>query len=162
MKYTYQHGRDTYTVDIEKTSEGYRAILNGQEYPLRIIRAETGALTFEIGDHPETVFYAADGPHRWVAVDGRTFQLTYASGSQSRRDGHVRSGEKEILAPMPGHVRAVQVAEGSAVTQGQTLFILEAMKMEIRIQAPRSGQVARVAVKQGQSVEREQLLAEIK
>jgi biotin carboxyl carrier protein len=62
---------------------------------------------------------------------------------------------------MPGQVRAVNVSEGDAVTKGQTLLVLEAMKMEIRIQAPRDGKIMKLFVKQGQTVEREQLLIEI-
>jgi biotin carboxyl carrier protein len=52
----------------------------------------------------------------------------------------------------------VNVAEGDAVTKGQTLLVLEAMKMEIRIQSRMDGTVASVSVKVGQSVEREQVL----
>jgi biotin carboxyl carrier protein len=62
---------------------------------------------------------------------------------------------------MPGQVRAVNVREGEAVTKGQTLLVLEAMKMEIRIQSPRNGTVKAVFATQGQTVEREQILIEI-
>jgi biotin carboxyl carrier protein len=62
---------------------------------------------------------------------------------------------------MPGQVRALNVSEGDAVTKGQTLLVLEAMKMEIRVQAPRDGSVKKLFVKQGQTVEREQVLIEI-
>jgi biotin carboxyl carrier protein len=62
---------------------------------------------------------------------------------------------------MPGQVRAVNVSEGDAVTKGQTLLILEAMKMEIRVQSPQTGTVKKLFVEQGQSVEREQILVEI-
>ena len=47
------------------------------------------------------------------------------------------------------------------MTKGQTLLVLEAMKMEIRIQAPMDGVVKKLLVKQGQTVEREQVLVEI-
>ena len=47
------------------------------------------------------------------------------------------------------------------MTKGQTLLVLEAMKMEIRIQAPRDGKVMKLFVEQGQTVEREQILIEI-
>jgi len=53
------------------------------------------------------------------------------------------------------------VQAGEAVTKGQTLIVLEAMKMEIRVQAPRDGIVKKLFVKQGQTVEREQMLVEI-
>jgi biotin carboxyl carrier protein len=62
---------------------------------------------------------------------------------------------------MPGQVRAVNVSEGDSVTKGQTLLLLEAMKMEIRVQAPSDGIVKKLFVKQGQTVEREQILIEV-
>ena len=62
---------------------------------------------------------------------------------------------------MPGQVRAVNVSEGEAVVKGQTLAVLEAMKMEIRIQSPADGKVKKLYIKQGQTVEREQTLIEI-
>ena len=62
---------------------------------------------------------------------------------------------------MPGQVRAVNVSEGDSVTKGQTLLVLEAMKMEIRIQSPMDGAVKKLLVKHGQTVEREQMLIEI-
>jgi pyruvate carboxylase subunit B len=62
---------------------------------------------------------------------------------------------------MPGQVRAVNVNEGDTVTKGQTLLVLEAMKMEIRVQAPHGGVVKKLFVNQGQTVEREQMLLEI-
>jgi biotin carboxyl carrier protein len=62
---------------------------------------------------------------------------------------------------MPGQIRAVKVNEGDVVTKGQTLLVLEAMKMEIRIHAPGDGRVKELFVKKGQTVEREQVLMNI-
>jgi pyruvate carboxylase subunit B len=62
---------------------------------------------------------------------------------------------------MPGQVRAVQVTMGQSVSKGQTLLVVEAMKMEIRVVAPRDGLVKSLRVQQGQTVERDQLLVEI-
>jgi len=69
---------------------------------------------------------------------------------------HDHSGE--LTAPMPGQVRAINVNEGDAVVKGQTLAVLEAMKMEIRIQSPGDGIVKKIHIQQGQIVEREQML----
>ncbi len=161
MKYAYQLGSDTFKVEIDKTAQGYRVILNGQEYLISLVHAAQGEIAFVLGDHPQTAYYAIDGHQRWVSLDGKTYVFTTTSGIPKRRKDHARSGEKTILAPMPGHVRAVQVSAGDQVSQGQTLFVLEAMKMEIRVQAPHSGQVREVLVQDGQAVEREQPLAEI-
>jgi biotin carboxyl carrier protein len=62
---------------------------------------------------------------------------------------------------MPGQVAAVQVREGDVVEAGQVLLLLEAMKMEIRVQAPRPGRVARVLARLGDTVQRDQALVEL-
>ena len=68
-------------------------------------------------------------------------------------------GGEAVRAPMPAQVRAVQVPEGEVVEQGQTLLLLEAMKMEIRIKAPAAGRVdAPAGEAAGQTVEKDQVL----
>ena len=62
---------------------------------------------------------------------------------------------------MPGQVISVAVKDGDLVTKGQTLVVLEAMKMELRVQAPYAGRVQHVLVKTGQVVERGQQLVEV-
>ena len=62
---------------------------------------------------------------------------------------------------MPGKVIAVDVAAGEAVTKGQRLLVLEAMKMEHALTAPFDGTVAELAVHQGQQVQVEALLAKV-
>jgi len=71
-----------------------------------------------------------------------------------RRGGlEVDSGEIVIKSPMPGLIVAVPVSEGQAVEAGQTVIILESMKMQNELKAPRAGVVQRIAVKAGESVE---------
>ena len=56
---------------------------------------------------------------------------------------------EQITAPMPGTVLKVNTSQGAAVKKGDVLLVLEAMKMENEIQAPRDGVVAQVAVSKG-------------
>jgi len=76
------------------------------------------------------------------------------TGAASAHDG-------DILAPMPGKVIAVDVAQGQAVEAGQRLLVLEAMKMEHALAAPFAGIVAELAVSEGAQVQVEALLARI-
>ena len=64
-----------------------------------------------------------------------------------------------IVAPMPGKVIAVDVAEGDTVTAGQRLLVLEAMKMEHALTAPFDGTVTQLSVNAGSQVQVEALLA---
>jgi biotin carboxyl carrier protein len=66
---------------------------------------------------------------------------------------------REIVAsPMPGIIKSVDVAVGDKVNEGDTLCILEAMKMENPIVAPASGKISEVNVSSGQSVKRGDML----
>jgi acetyl-CoA carboxylase biotin carboxyl carrier protein len=67
----------------------------------------------------------------------------------------------QIKAELAGNVWKVQVTAGQSVVANETLLILESMKMEIPVAAPRAGKVARVHVKEGDTVQEGQLLVEL-
>ena len=62
------------------------------------------------------------------------------------------AGSVAINSPMPGNINAIKVSAGQSVKKGDTLLILEAMKMENEILAPKDGTVAQVNVSKGASV----------
>ena len=68
------------------------------------------------------------------------------------------AGAEKVTAPMPGTVLAVKVAVGQAVKKGETVVLLEAMKMENEIPAPRDGVIASISVNKGSSVRAGDLL----
>ena len=74
---------------------------------------------------------------------------------ETSQDGSVA----EVRAIMPGRVVSVSVAVGDTVTAGQELFVVEAMKMQNELRAPRAGTVERLAVAAGQTIELGELLA---
>ncbi|MFZ1477529.1 MAG: acetyl-CoA carboxylase biotin carboxyl carrier protein subunit, partial [Sphingorhabdus sp.] len=75
--------------------------------------------------------------------------------------GHHGAHDGDILSPMPGRIIAVEVTEGQAVTKGQKLLTLEAMKMEHSLTAPFDGVVAELNAEPGAQVQVEALLARI-
>ncbi len=93
-----------------------------------------------------------------IAEDGQTWQLTRWRAAGSAGGG---GGDGAILAPMPGRVIAVEVAAGDAVTKGQKLLTLEAMKMEHGLVAPFDGTVAELNAEAGAQVQVDALLARI-
>ena len=70
------------------------------------------------------------------------------------------SVKDEILAPMPGIILEVNVAEGNEVKQGDFLCVLEAMKMENALTAPRDGVIKSVNIVKGETVDKGKLLIE--
>jgi biotin carboxyl carrier protein len=89
-----------------------------------------------------------------VSVADERAQLMRARASLSVPE----TGELPIRAPMPGMVVAVPVTAGQQISKGENIVILESMKMENELKAPRDGTVEHVSVKVGDSVEQNQVL----
>ncbi len=87
--------------------------------------------------------------------DERTYRLAMARGTA------VAGGEGDVHAPMPGIIIAVPVKVGDHVKQGDKVVILESMKMENELRAPRDGIVAQVHAQPGASVEKDAVLVVI-
>ncbi len=90
-----------------------------------------------------------------VFADGQSFEFA----RDARGTGAAAAGDGAILAPMPGKVIALDVAEGDSVTAGQRLMVLEAMKMEHALTAPFDGVVTELSASEGAQVQVEAVLA---
>jgi biotin carboxyl carrier protein len=105
---------------------------------------------------------ASDGTLvREAVVDGWRFDIELESERRAALRERARRGKEaaghsgplEVHAIIPGRIVAVSVAPGDAVTAGQHLLVLEAMKMQNELRAPREGTIERVAVAVGVNVE---------
>jgi acetyl/propionyl-CoA carboxylase alpha subunit len=101
---------------------------------------------------------AASGDIRWVYLGGRVYELDVERAGRRRRSS---SGPSSLSAPMPATVIRVEVSPGEQVQRGDTLVILEAMKMELPIRAASDGTVASVSCKPGDLVQPGMPLIEI-
>ncbi|HEU5315108.1 MAG TPA: acetyl-CoA carboxylase biotin carboxylase subunit [Chloroflexota bacterium] len=79
----------------------------------------------------------------------------------ARVGGEASAAGGRVTAPLTGTVVKVGAKEGESVAAGQTVFVLEAMKMEIAVEAPRAGRLTRIACAPGDLVQRGTVLAEI-
>ncbi len=100
------------------------------------------------------------GPQLHLWLDGDLFIF-------QQEDDHRRNNTSgavladDVLAPVPGAVLEVLVTDGEKVERNQTVLVMESMKMELAITAPRSAIVRRVAVRPGQQVDRGMRLLEL-
>jgi biotin carboxyl carrier protein len=152
-------------VDVERDGGGWRATLG------------EGSMRIDIGVLVDGEAYTliCDGRSVDVAVEerGQALELLvsgrrYSTEVLGEREWQARSiqpedaaGDKLVRAAMTGVVREVLVSPGDAVAKGQTLLILEAMKMENEVKAEAAGQVARLVATAGQAVTMGDVLAEI-
>lgn len=158
MIFTYQHQGQSHTVRLEPGAEGrFTAWIGERRIEAQAARLPDGSWRLVIDGQAQRVYAAARKDERHVFVEGSSYVLT-AGEPRRKRAGSASGGD--LTAQMPGQVTRVLVAAGEAVHHGQTLVILEAMKMEIRVTAPDEGRVQRVLVQAGQVVERGQALVE--
>ena len=101
------------------------------------------------GTHTWTVAVAGPPDNRWVWVNGRTAKLDAPTRGRAR----ARSASHDLASPMPATVVRVLVEPGAQVGRGDTLVMLEAMKMELPIRAPRDGVIRAVHCKAGELVQ---------
>jgi biotin carboxyl carrier protein len=81
---------------------------------------------------------------------------------RSRRSGGgAEQGMKKITAPMPGKIVRLLASEGTTVQAGQSVIVIEAMKMQNELKAPKNGVVKKINVIEGAAVNAGQTLAEV-
>lgn len=137
-------------------------------FPLRVAAADpvTYGAPASATVTPDRVTVELDGTvghfHRsgdWLGRDGDTWHVQDHDPVEASLSGAGRSGADTLAAPMPGTVTVVKVAVGDAVEAGQSLLVVEAMKMEHVISAPHAGTVTELDVIAGATVAMDQILA---
>jgi len=98
----------------------------------------------------ERVWVVAAGQARWVYLDGCVHVFEIEDGDAPRRK---RPHAGSLAAPMPATVRQIRVKAGDVVHRGDTLIVLEAMKMELPVRASADGIVSAIRCREGELVQ---------
>lgn len=134
--------------DVAEITDGYfHIIVDNKSYKAELVKTDPPTKTFT---------FKINGRIYPVTLRDKFDQLLEKMGMTNAASGKVNN----IKAPMPGLIVDLKVADGDAVKAGDTLVILEAMKMENSIKSPGDGVVKTVKVKKGASVEKGQVLIE--
>ena len=163
MRYVATVGGVEREFDVERTEQGvYRIALDGRQFEVDLRRVGSSSFSAIIGTETYDFEVVRDGGE--LVVTSRRGTVRVAITDEVRRAA-VRAhrpeaaGRAEIRAMMPGRVVTLLVQEGERVEIGQGVVVVEAMKMENEVRAPRSGVVASIKVACGQAVEKGELLA---
>jgi pyruvate carboxylase subunit B len=160
MKYFVEWAGKTHVVEIDADDSGTRVLVDGIPHPVDVAPVDEGGLLNLIVDGASVTYGAYfengaavlsfhDREVRVTIEDERSRLARLATGGKR---GGARGGD--IKSVMPGVVKEIRVQAGDRVESGDTLLILEAMKMENEIRAPTGGEVAKVHVAAGTAVEK--------
>ncbi len=143
MRTTYRRGSVTYevTIALGSAADGYTVTVGDVVLQLAARPAADGTLRIDDGRGARTAVVSRNGAWRSVSLPGAGDATLERVTRGARRERDAGS----MTSPMPGKVVAVHVTPGDAVTPGQVVAVVEAMKMEMPLTAPRAGVVARVA-----------------
>ncbi|MEU4260512.1 acetyl/propionyl/methylcrotonyl-CoA carboxylase subunit alpha [Streptomyces argenteolus] len=126
--------------------------------PARLAGVSVRHLTVELDGLTHTFSHVASPEGVWLGRDGDTWHVQDHDPVASSLSG-AAAGADTLAAPMPGTVTVVKVAVGDEVAAGQSLLVVEAMKMEHVISAPHAGTVTELDVTAGATVAMDQILA---
>ena len=157
---------DHYDITITTTATGYSATLGGKDWtvetvwklgePLFIAKVNGKAITVQV-DRSGITWRVAHAGHQ-----AKVLVLTKRAAELHRLMPHKAPPDmsKYLLSPMPGLLRSVEVTEGQEVKAGETLAVIEAMKMENILKAERDGTVAKLHAQPGESLAVDQKIIE--
>ncbi len=123
----------------------YRITVNGQTYDVAVEPIEEGAAS----------------PAPAASVPSSAPAPNPAPAAPAPSEPAAGSGGQEVIAPMPGSILDIKANPGDSVKAGDTIVVLEAMKMENDIVAPCDGKVQSILVKKGDTVNANDILARV-
>jgi biotin carboxyl carrier protein len=126
-----------------------------------VVRIGEGVYRVEMGGRAHLVYVAGPPDHRWAFWNGRIFRASQTAAMPAVRSRAKREAHQELTAPMPATVLKVLVTVGANVKKGETLVILEAMKMELPLRASADATVTAVGCREGELVQPETVLVEL-
>ena len=160
MKYLTTVNNTTYEIEI---NENGRITVNGEAHDVDFLTMQPPLYSMLLDNASfEALVEERDGQFH-VMLLGDLFDVSVTDERAHRLAGssggfQVEQGEISVRSPMPGLIVAVPVSEGQIVNAGDPLIVLESMKMENEIKAPRAGTIGHVHVGKGDRVEQNKVL----
>jgi biotin carboxyl carrier protein len=156
VKLKAEIGDHSSDVEVTRAGELVLARVDERATELRVSNPEAGLFLMQTEGHVYEAAFSEIGPNT-VSVRLGGFEVSVRLHDQKRlrgsaAEGGASSGNAEIRTAMPGKVVRLLKKSGDAVTKGESMIVVEAMKMQNEIKAPHDGTVGDVRVKEGDTV----------
>lgn len=159
MQHAFRLGDAEHNFALSRSATAYRLHLeDDRELSTDLRTAADGRIWLTLGEHHIEVIIVVQGDDVFIHLDGEAHQLRYLHPLERLAAQSAGGVDDVVRAPMPGSIVSVGVAEGEPVSKGQLLLVMESMKMETIISAPRDGMVQRIAHDKGQIFDRDAVL----
>ena len=149
-------------LELEKGATGWDCRLDGQAVHVDAVIPRRDVLSLLMDGHCYEIKreQTANDLHMWVGSTRFAVELRDPRSLRARQKaGGAEKGPKKIVAPMPGRVVRLLVAENAEVEAGQGIVVVEAMKMQNEIKSPKKGVVKKMSARPGAAVNPGDVLA---
>lgn len=154
MQHVFTLDEQDHAVWLSRRHGGLHLHTNGTSVPVALEGRSDGTQMLVVAGKPVDALILVHGETVHVHLDGQTHTLRLRDPIDLYASHSGASEEDVASAPMPGTVISVHVSEGAQVKSGDTLVIIESMKLETSVKATRDGIVATVHVAPGQAFDR--------
>ena len=166
MRWVVRNGDSTREIEVERVSDGFELAIDGERQRVDMVRLDRAIASLRYLDDGRSfsVAYQRGAGRQWrLAVGERDFDLEVLTPIEAIEAiaAETAAGPSFVEAPIPGKVVTVRVVVGDTVEPGQSLVVLEAMKMENELTASQSGTVTAVHAEPGRTVDAGTVLVEL-
>jgi 3-methylcrotonyl-CoA carboxylase alpha subunit len=154
MRHSFKLNDEVHTCWLGRHATGYALDIDGVEHRVAVESDGCGGHRLTVAGKTIDALIAVDGDTIHVHLDGRHWALRYLEPIELYAGESGTSADDVATAPMPGVVVAVHTTPGAQVTRGDTLMVIESMKLETAIKAWRDGTVETIHVAEGRTFER--------
>ncbi|MBZ5523026.1 MAG: acetyl-CoA carboxylase biotin carboxyl carrier protein subunit [Acidobacteriia bacterium] len=164
MIYDVTIGEKNYRVEFTRVADSWSCKLDGREIALDFAPAQPGVFSILIEGRSYEVRQESSGGETSIVIGQQRFGVAVRdprSLHSRRRPDAGAHGVKKITAPMPGKVVRILAPAGSEVEAGQSVLVIEAMKMQNELKSPKKGVIRKLTATEGMAVEAGQALAEV-
>jgi len=155
-RYIVQKGDEQIEVSIAKARDGYQLEIGGKSVNVGSQSVSGGtvrSLLIDGRSYETAVMPSREGVDVYVSGDVFHVRVTDELWARVDTGRDAESGREEVLTPMPGEVVSIPVKPGDVVDAGETVAVVEAMKMQNEINAIRGGRVEEIRLQPGDVVE---------
>jgi len=156
----FRTGDEQVAIEVSRDGEDWRLLIDGREVPLQARRDHTGAWLIQTHQGRRRLWVAEREDERLVFCDGRAHQVRLVDQDHDDPADDPAAGPN-LVADMPGKIVKILVAAGQEVVAGESLLIIESMKMETDLAAATTGIVQSVHVTDGQVVSQGEALIDL-
>lgn len=156
MRHLFAIGEDKIEAALVRRGRGYALLHGGREYPVALRAVEDGTVEIEVAGRISRAQLARLGDDTFIRfnLNGECHAVRWIDPLVRLAQTGGGALDDIAQAPMPGTVIAVQVKPGESVTRGQTMMVIESMKLETAIIAWRDGVIKTLHVSPGQTFDR--------